>query len=160
MAYAAGTDVPVQKTVNELDVLVTKHGATGFAYGRDEALGSTAVMFRLGDRTIRFRVRAPQPDEYSGRMGNGQYRSAPVRERKADQELRRRWRAKFMLVKALLVAVEDGALTVEEAFLPHMVTGSGQTVAEWLAPQLAAGAADLPSLLPGWTPAALPPGGG
>jgi hypothetical protein len=63
-----------------------------------------------------------------------------------------------MLTKALLVAVQDGDITLDEAFLPFMLLPSGETVAQWAEQQFdRIEAGSMPPLLPGVHPA-LPSG--
>lgn len=71
-----------------------------------------------------------------------------------EQEIRRRWRSLLLVVKAKLTAVADGISTVEREFLADLVIPTGQTLAEWLAPQLEAAYAHggVPALLPGTEP--------
>ena len=151
-SYAEGTLVPVQRTINELDALLARFGAGGFIYGRDEEQGISAVAFKLNGRQVRFTVALPSSADYM-RSPTGRPRSPSSAAQVADAELRRRWRVKVMLVKALLVAVAEGGLSMDEAFLPHVVLAGGRTVAEWATPQLNGGAAELGPLLPGWLPA-------
>jgi hypothetical protein len=152
MPYAVKTDVPVQRTIAELDLLLQKYGATGFAFGRDDTQGLTTVQFRIADRTCRFMVEIPRGEQFR-LTSTGRWRSVPQAEQAAQAEFRRRWRVRFLLIKALLVAVDEDAVTLTEAFLPHMLLAGGQTVAEWAEPQLADGAAELGPLLRGWMPA-------
>lgn len=48
------------------------------------------------------------------------------------------------------MAVDDGVETLETAFLPWVVLPNGQTIAEWLGPQLdvAYASSEMPALLP------------
>jgi len=152
MAYAEGTTVPVNRTIAELERLLDLHGATGFAYGRDSEQQVAHVVFRLQGRLCRFSVDAPAVAQYA-RTANDRRRSPRQAQEKAQAEYRRRWRAKYMLTKALLVAVQDGDITLAEAFLPYMLLPDGSTVAQWAEeqfPHMEAGL--MPPLLPGVSP--------
>jgi hypothetical protein len=149
MPYAERTTVPVDRTMAELGRLLDQHGATGFAYGRDSEQQVAHVVFRLRGRLCRFSVDAPSAAQY-GRLANGRPRSPRQAQEKAEAEHRRRWRAKYMLTKALLVAVQDGDITLDEAFLPFMLLPDGSTVAQWAEPQFdRIDAGMMPPLLPG-----------
>ena len=50
--------------------------------------------------------------------------------------MRQRWRALALVIKAKLEAVEAGIVTFEEEFAMHMVLPNGQTVGEWVVPQI------------------------
>jgi hypothetical protein len=68
-----------------------------------------------------------------------------------DRELRRRWRALLMVIKAKLVSVEDGISTIEREFMADVVLPNGKTLGEWVAPQLDAAyqSGGMPALMPG-----------
>ena len=151
MSYAQGTDVAISRSVNELDRLVSKHGATGFAYGRDR--GKARVMFRIADRMVRFEIEQPSVEDFRF-TPTRQRRSDTASAKMAEDEEKRRWRSLVLIVKALLVAVADGVITLSDAFLPYTVLPSGETVGEWAGPQLdtAYATAQMPALMPGAVP--------
>lgn len=131
--YAAGTTVPVEKSRNELDALLQKYGATGFAYARRP--GVEVIGFEYGQRTIQFTLTEPPRDEYT-RNGRGYSRSTVDIDKHWEQAKRQFWRIFLMTIKAKMEAVECGIVTFEEEFLAHTVTPDGITVAQWLIPQL------------------------
>jgi hypothetical protein len=149
-AYASGTDVSIIRSIGELERLVTKHGATGFGYGRDDGTARTRVVFRIADRMVRFDVTKPSLDEFR-RTPTGRPRALSEATRMQDQEERRRWRALVLVVKALLVGVADGVISLSDAFLPYTMLPNGATVGEWAGPQLdtISATARMPALLPG-----------
>jgi hypothetical protein len=107
MTYARKTTVPVDKTRVEIERLVRRFGAKGFASGWD---GATArVEFLCHSRHIRLSVTVPQ----------------------TAQAEREKWRALALLVKAKLVAVDAKIATFEEAFFADIVMPeTGKTVWE------------------------------
>lgn len=150
-AYAQGSSVSIVSSLGELDKLVSKYGATGFAYGRDDQAEATKVMFRIADRMVRFSIDKPDPKDFV-RSPAGFNRRAPAEaQRFADAEERRRWRSLVLVTKALLVAVSDGIISLSDAFLAFTVLPSGQTAGGWLEPQLDTvyATATMPALLPG-----------
>ncbi len=153
MAYATGTDVSIIRSIGELDKLLAKHGATGFAYGRDDHTARTRVMFRIADRMCRFEVEKPSPQDFR-RTTTGRPRDLTAATQFADAEEKRRWRSLVLVVKALLVGVADGVINLSDAFLPYTVLPSGETVGEWAGPQLdtAYATAQMPKLMPGSVP--------
>jgi hypothetical protein len=64
---------------------------------------------------------------------------------------RQRWRALALAIKAKLEAVESGIATFEEEFMAYIVLPDGQTVGEFLSPQIEAAYSSgrMPPLLPG-----------
>lgn len=153
--YAAGTDVSAERSRMELERLLTAHGASGFMSGWDATFREHRIMFRIGDRMIRFVVTLPDPADSEFRLTpTGRDRTdAQVREQVAA-ETRRRWRSLVLVTKAKFVAVEDGVQTIEQAFMSDVVLPDGTTVGEWLHPQLdtAYATAEMPTLLPGAAP--------
>jgi hypothetical protein len=131
--YARDTTVGVDRSIAEIDRIVSRYGCGGFQYGREEDLGLEGVMFRRGNVTIKLAI--PMPDK-------GQFRSTPAgRRRRSDADVekaweqarRQSWRALALVIKAKLEAVEAGITTFEKEFLPDMLLPSGNTVAAELA---------------------------
>jgi hypothetical protein len=60
----------------------------------------------------------------------------PLGTRLSQQQVRSRWRALLLVIKAKLEAVYLGVLTVDDAFLAETVRRDRQTVAEYMAPQI------------------------
>jgi len=153
--YASGTDVPAERTRAELERLVVRHGASGWVYGFDDRLRLAAISFRLkdsagGERQYRFEVPLPARAEFEVKLGNGQFRSQAQVSAKVAAETRRRWRALYIVVKALLTANEDGIVTTEDALMAFTVMPDGTTLREQqraIGEYLARG--EMPQLLPG-----------
>jgi hypothetical protein len=149
MAYASGTKVASSVSRDQLEKLLRARGATGFMYGWDDAQGHATILCRISERLIRLSVKSPDPDDFR-RTPTGKPRtSAAVATMVADEE-RRLWRSLLLVVKARMVAIDDGVETFESAFLPWIVLPDGRTVAEWLGPQLAEAyeTHEMPSMLP------------
>lgn len=113
MAYAERTKVGVSQTRADIETALRKHGADAFGFSQDGQIANLA--FRLAGFTYRFRLTLPEQ----------------------DQAARSRWRALFLVIKAKLEGVAAGIETMEEAFLAHTVMQDGNTVGDWLSPELA-----------------------
>lgn len=135
MAYAAGTEVPVERSRNEIEWILSKYGADQFLYGVD---GSRAmVAFRAKGRSVRFIVPIPDVQEFHVIPGRYIRHRAPHQmEQARDQEIRRRWRALALAIKAKLEAVSSGIATFETEFMPYTLLANGRTVAEALGPEV------------------------
>lgn len=124
--YAFDTSVPVDRSKQQIEALLSKHGADGFHTGwqspRGDDPGWDAIEFLWKQKTIRFRLARP-----TMRPGAA-----------LDQKNRQRWRVLHLVIKAKLEAVEAGVVTFEEEFLPFIVTANGRTVFEVLQPRLMA----------------------
>jgi hypothetical protein len=146
--YAEGTEVPVEKSREEIARILAKYGATGFAYGYD---GDKEVLsFKANNRFVRFDLKKPNEEEINKGKTWGRKLTGNALVKAIDAEHRRRWRCLALCVKAKLELVATGITTFEDEFLSHIVTPSGATVGTWLKPQLASAyeTGDMPPLLP------------
>lgn len=157
--YAKGTEVSIGRSREELERLLRNRGATGFMAGWEEGNDYHMVAFRIAERLIRLTVPRSWVDEHA-RTPTGRQRTETAAQREAEAEERRRWRSLLLVIKARLVAVDDGVETLETAFLPWVVLPNGQTIAEWIGPQLDTAYATqrMPELLPEVARLTLPSG--
>ena len=151
MAYAENTSVPVDRSKTEIERVLARYGATGFGYG---TMPTRAVIaFEANHRHVRFVL--PMPDATAP-----EFRTTPTgRSRKAEsvneafeQEVRRRWRALALAIKAKLEVVETGIAEFEDEFMAHIVLPDGKTVSEHTRPMIAAAyeTGKVQPLLPGY----------
>jgi tRNA-dihydrouridine synthase len=151
--YAANTDVSTDRSRAEIERTLERYGADGFMYGRD---GQHAViMFRVHGRMIRFILDLPDKDDPAyQKKGINQYRSRQATPDEAyeqwDKACRQKWRALALVIKAKLEAVESEIVSFEEEFLAHTVLPDGQTVGQWMLPQVERAylTGNMPTLLP------------
>jgi hypothetical protein len=139
--FAKDTEVSVAKSQSEIEVLITKYGATATAFmnGQD----SSIVAFEANGRRIMFTL--PLPSKLDKRFTHVlRGRSSTPTPRAPDKALeaweqacRQRWRALALVIKAKLEAVESGITTFEDEFLAHIVMPDGQTVGSHIRPGIA-----------------------
>lgn len=147
--YAAGTEVDVGRSREELERIVVRYGASAFGYGWEE--GRAVVQFKASGRFVKFQL--PMPDPQSREFTTtptGKPRSSAAAAREYQQATRQRWRALTLVVKAKLEAVESGITSFDEEFLAHLVLPDGSTVGESAIPgvELAYETGEMPRLLP------------
>jgi hypothetical protein len=118
--YAAGTDVPVERSRAELEKLLSAHGATEFGVFTDRE-GSSTIIFRIHERMVRQRIVRPDLRTESKLMA----------------EMRRRWRALILITKAKLEVIAAGDSTFEREFFVDVLLRDGRTVGEAVGGQLA-----------------------
>jgi len=137
--YAAGTNVPVEKSHIAVQKLLKQHGATNTGYG--EQGDKASILFTVRGRQYRIELTYPHLSEFlmAGRIKRTQAQAEAARE----QEIRRLWRALFMVVKAKLEAAQSGFVTFEQEFFAHTVLANNQTVSEWVEAQVSAGKVPL-----------------
>lgn len=122
MPYAARTSVPVERTRAEIERLVVgTHKATQYVALIATTPPRAMIQFTLHDRIVRLELPLPMTPSTAAR----------------EQAYRARWRALLLVVKAKLEAVAAGVTTFEEEFLAHIVVPGGQTVGQWMRPQIA-----------------------
>jgi hypothetical protein len=138
VSYAEHTSVPVGRTKAEIESILSRYGATGFASGWEGAWAT--IMFKFvvarsgGDpkfrteRTVRLRFEVAM-------SGSAKY--AELSEKQREQEERRIWRAALLVIKAKLESVESGIESFETAWLAHIVTPGCGTVGDQVIPRIA-----------------------
>jgi hypothetical protein len=147
--YAARTTVPVDRSRDEIERMLIRYGAAAFQYGWEGDIA--AIAFRLNDRYIRILLPMPERDAFKKTAQNRTRRSVDAQQSAYEQEVKRRWRALVLIIKAKLEAVASGITTVEREFIADIVMPNNETVGQWLAPQIEAAyqSGKMPPLLPG-----------
>ncbi len=138
--YASETSVSQDRSRAEIERTLQRYGADMFSYGwKDEGDESFAyVMFRMANRHIRFVLRIPSRSAKEFQFTEqGRKRKPDAALKEWEQSVRQRWRALALVVKAKLEAVESGITTFEDEFMAHIVLPNGQTVGEYMVPQIA-----------------------
>ncbi len=148
MKYAKNTTVSSDKSKAEIERTLTRYGADSFMYGWQ---GNQAmVAFVYGGKQMRFLL--PMPDRNEERFTHHSQgrRAESAAEKIYEQEIRQRWRALLLSIKSRLEEVESEISTFEEAFMGKIVLPDGQTVADWIMPQIeqAYVSGNMPKMLP------------
>lgn len=137
MAYAATTQVPVERTKAELDRVLGRAGATAIVSGSDTTSGIAFVQFMAQGRGVRLVLRfKPGSDREFTHDPSGKKRTPEKAWDCWQQHTRTRWRQLLLIVKAKIEAVECGVATFEEEFLAQMVLPDQTTLGEALLPAL------------------------
>ncbi len=134
--YAENTTVSVEKSRAEIEHTLVRYGADQFFYGWEQE--QAVIGFRLCNRMIRFVLPMPALDdeEFWRTPDRRQRRSDDAAHREWEKATRQRWRALLLVIKAKLEAVESNITTIEEEFMAHIVLPDGQTVGQFMAPQI------------------------
>lgn len=149
--YAESTNVSSDASRAEIERTLARYGAQSFMYGWDQ--DKAIVGFIANGRQVRFLLPMPSRDarEFTHTPERGLRRDAGAQEKAYEQAVKQRWRALALVIKAKLEAVEAGIVSFDEEFGMHFLLPSGETVGQWVAPQIervyAQGA--MPALLPG-----------
>lgn len=149
-AYASGTSVAAERSRAELEKLLVKYQANAFAYAWHGA--TVMIGFQRQGRNIRIYLPMPNvTDRDLTHTPTGQRRTDANQHKAYEAEIRRRWRALLLIVRAKLEAIESGITSFDDEFLPHIVLPNGQTISQHLQPQIALAYDQhrMPSILPG-----------
>ncbi len=132
--YAERTEVTSDRSKAEIERVLSRYGADNFAYmtGPKQA----AVAFRAANRNVRFVLPMPSMTEVA-KTPKGRNRRGTVAEQELAQEVRRRWRALALCIKANLETVESGIAEFETVFMAYILMPNGKTVAENVSAQIA-----------------------
>lgn len=137
-AYASGTTVTAAQTEGEIKALLAKRKVAKIATMVDG--DHFDILFEYESVTYRISLPLPNPEdarftEY--KQGSKIWaRTATAARELYEKELNRKWRAFGAVIKAKIVAVEEGISSMEKEFIGNVVLKGGQTVAEQWAPQL------------------------
>jgi hypothetical protein len=142
--YAAETEVPVEKSKRQIELLLQAHGAEAYHTGWDSA--RDIIEFGWQGKQIRFVLRRYEKKEFE-LSERGFARNQRQQQQAYEQADRSRWRALYLVVRAKLEAVEAGIGIFEEEFMAYIVVpGRNQTLGEILVPRITAGSFDLKQL--------------
>ncbi len=147
--YAENTAVSSDKSRAEIERTLSRYGANRFLYGWDHE--SAVIAFEMHGRRVQFRLPLPdREDAEFTKTPTGRDRSAAQSTEAYEQAVRQRWRALALVIKAKLEAVDAGITVFEDEFLAHIVLPSGETVGNWMRPQIEASyrTGTMPPLLP------------
>jgi hypothetical protein len=108
------------------------------------------VMFRMDGRHIRFTLPLPNIENY-GHTPTGKTRSKSSMADAYKKDVRQKWRALLLTIKAKLESVDSGITVFDEEFMAQIVLPDGGTIGEHMMPQIehAYETGKMPSLLPG-----------
>ena len=128
--YATSTSVRSSQSRGELEDILSKYGATDYAYVARTT--EAVIAFRMHEVNIRFTLPLPDKnaDEFRLTPSKKWERSDEEWARAYEQAVRSSWRSLLLVVKAKLEAIETGIVTFEQEFYAHLVLPSGRTIFE------------------------------
>jgi hypothetical protein len=145
--YATKTTVSPAKSQSEIMETFERFGIKEHAVFKGENI--TAIAFARNGLQYRMTVTMPSPTDKV--FVEGVRTRTPLQIQAAyESEVRRRWRSLALLIKAKIVAIEDGISGFEQEFLSHVVVGNDRTLGDSVIPALrnAASTGQIPSSLP------------
>lgn len=152
--YAKNTKVSSEKSEREIRDTLKKFGASAYAYYEDDI--RIGFSFDYEQRRVKIVVDLPDPESeefiFVIRGARGKQSRTEAEQLLAWQkECDRRWRALVLTIRSKLISVTEKIRTFEQEFLYDIVLPNGQTVGEYVAPQLPLSlqSGKLPLMLPG-----------
>ena len=135
MSYANRTKVEVNNSQAEIERILDRYGATAYMYTKmnDRVL----VMFEMKGRRMRFMLTLPSRNAFEKTDTGKSRTSQNAIDEAHKQAIRARWRSLTLVIKAKLESVATGIEEFEEAFMGQIVLPDGQTVKDWMKPQIA-----------------------
>jgi hypothetical protein len=149
--YAAGTEVPADRSIAEIRKTLRRYGATSFAFGEDEH--GAVVGFAAHGRQVRFVLPMPNPaDKEFTRTPTGKSRTEAAAEAAFEAAVRQVYRVFALVIKAKLEAVESGLVAFSDEFLAQLVLPGGMTVGDTVRGKVdeAYETGQVPSLMPSY----------
>lgn len=148
--YAKNTNVSSDLSRLEIERVLIKYGAEGFAYATIN--GRAMIGFNMDGRQVRFVLPLPEKADYA-LTPTGRTRSENSQYEAWEQDCRQRWRALKLVIQAKLEAVECGISVFEDEFMANIVLPNGETVGDFVRPQIGEvyRSGGMPALLPGYT---------
>lgn len=135
--YAQGTSVTAERSRIEIERMLRRYGCEQFQAGWDSASRTHHVLFRYGGWLVQLVLPMPDPESTEFTVSPaGRTRAAAAAEAAYESEIKRRWRALLLVIKAKLEAVETGISTLQAEFLSQLVLPNGTTFGDWAVPQL------------------------
>ncbi len=146
--FAANTTVDVSRSRVELERMLVRYGCAQFVSGSD-ANGRAMIGFTSNGRQVRVSLAAPNPSEFALTPAGRRRRTNAIAQCMTD-EVRRRWRALILVLKAKFEAVESGISTFDDEFMAHIALPNGSTVGQFMRPQIAESysSGKMPPMLP------------
>jgi hypothetical protein len=154
--YAAGTEVPIEESRGQINVLLRDWGVSGIQWTEDFENNRVMLRFVWKHEGVPYMAKLSLnlPTDDDLREQAKHKRSGRVIEDKLEnlKETRgwREHRVFYIFLKGSFEAIENGIITAEQLFLPWLVGSDGRTVGEMIAPR-------LPALMKDSATALLPP---
>jgi hypothetical protein len=128
------TSIQVQRTVGEMVGILTAYGARAILQEYDDtgAIAGLSFNIHVGEQELAFRLPADWPAVL--RVMDRDHR-VPRRFKRPEQARRVAWRILKDWVEAQMALIEVKLATMEQVFLPYVITATGQTVYERLRDQ-------------------------
>ena len=146
--YARNTTVSIERSRQELEVILRRAGADKVMLGWDGDI--SFVAFVIDDIPVKQRIEMPPRSEFN-ETETGRERKQNAALVAWEQACRQRMREHVVLLKAKLIAINMGLRTIKQEFMSDICLPGGNTIGQQFDSQIekALQTGKLPALLPG-----------
>jgi hypothetical protein len=125
------TDIPVERTIAEIQAILAQNGARGIALEYDESGLITDIFFkvRIHEKELPFRLPSKPDKVYAALFAGMQYENRLRNERMKKAEAIA-WRICKPWLEAQITLINLEQAKLEEVFLPYLVMPSNKTLFE------------------------------
>jgi len=144
MTYAKTTKITVSESQDAIINLLRKYKASGFLLDWE----NNRIGFQIGRKNVLLRIKLPNENDHEFTHSRTTKRTDNKKKKAFNQKIKSLWRALFLIIKAKFVAIESGITDFDTEFLAHYILKNGQTMIEFLSPQLQNGTQNIIPSLP------------
>jgi hypothetical protein len=146
--YAKNTTVSIERSRQELEVILRRVGADKVMIGWDG--DTTFVAFAINGIPVKQTIIMPPKEEFA-QTEQGRDRNEQSKLKAWEQACRQRMREHVVLLKAKLIAITLGFRTIKQEFMADICLPSGNTMEQEYGSQIdkAIATGKIPALLPG-----------
>jgi hypothetical protein len=125
------TDIPVERTIAEIQNIVAQNGARGIAIEYDEGGSIKDIFFKikLNEKELPFRLPAKPDHVYAAVFAGMQYEERLRQERMKKAEAIA-WRICKTWLEAQITLINLEQAKIEEVFLPYLILPGDKTLFE------------------------------
>jgi len=128
------TDIPAEKTINEIHQLLAENGASGVMTEYTNTGRVKDIFFKIkhGDRDLPFRLPAKPAEVYQALYKGkpGDYTGSAYYDARMEKSQNIAWRICKTWLEAQLTLVNLQQAKIQEVFLPYLVMPNNQTLYE------------------------------
>jgi hypothetical protein len=125
------TEIPVERTIAEIQTILAQNGARGIALEYDENGHIKDIFFkiRLHEKELPFRLPSKPESVYASLFAGMQYEHR-LRNKRMKKAEAIAWRIRKSWLKAQITLINLDQAKIEEVFLPYLVMPSSKTLFE------------------------------
>lgn len=125
------TTIKTEKTINEIQQILTKHKAKAILTEYDDMGNVAALSFKIETQQGILGIRLPAKQDNVLKVLQIQKRNNSTIKATQDQAARTAWRNIKDWVDAQMALIDTEMVQIDEVFLPYILNNKGQTLYEY-----------------------------